>query len=184
VAGTFFGTRDDGMLYRYKRELKEEEPMEIEHNEESDKIEFEQAESEKSEEEDKRREVEFYQQKKSKADKIITCMPQHPLTSATSTFDHQRFLFVNSYGCVLERQETDETIIEVEFGHENAVRKLIIARNRPILHFDLNPFAMVYATDSEFGLKLGPDAEFEPWELSWSGIRGITMGVGWIAVAS
>jgi hypothetical protein len=40
-------------------------------------------------------------QKKSKADKIITCMPQSPLTSATRLFDGQRFLFVNSYGCVI-----------------------------------------------------------------------------------
>jgi hypothetical protein len=37
VAGTFFGMRDDGQLYRYKRELKEEEPMEVE-EQESDRI--------------------------------------------------------------------------------------------------------------------------------------------------
>ena len=43
-------------------------------------------------------------QKKSKVDKIITCFPQAAITSATSMFEGQRFLFVNEHGCVIQRQ--------------------------------------------------------------------------------
>lgn len=38
IAGTFFGMKDDGVLYRYKRELKEHEPMEIEEEKPEDRI--------------------------------------------------------------------------------------------------------------------------------------------------
>lgn len=36
---------------------------------------------------------------------------------------------------------------------------MIIARNRPMEHFDINPFAVVYATEKDFGLKILPSAE-------------------------
>lgn len=58
--------------------------------------------------EEQAREQQFYEHKKSKADKIITCFPQPALTTSTQLFESNRFLFVNAYGCVIERQEGDE----------------------------------------------------------------------------
>ena len=91
--------------------------MEIEQDKAEDRIEFEEAESEEEADnivEDKKSEVEYHHYKKSKADKIITCLPQAPVTSSTSVFEGQRFLFANEHGCVIERQEgTEQTTIEV-----------------------------------------------------------------------
>lgn len=50
---------------------------------------------------DEVKEQQFYEHKKSKADKIITCYPQNALTTATRLFQQSRFLFVNAYGCVI-----------------------------------------------------------------------------------
>ena len=58
-------------------------------------------------------EAEYRHMKKTKADKIITCFPQEQLTSATSEFLDQRFLFVNTYGCVILRKDNEDTLIEV-----------------------------------------------------------------------
>ena len=42
LKGRFFGTRNDGKVYEYQRELREEEPMDIEHQSavEEDEIRF------------------------------------------------------------------------------------------------------------------------------------------------
>lgn len=61
---------------------------------------------------------------------------------------------------------------------------MIIARNRPMEHFDINPFAVVYATEKEFGLKILPSAEGQSWESTLNNIRAVTVGSGWVAVAT
>ena len=38
---------------------------------------------------------------------MITCLPQGQITSATSLFEAQRFLFVNQYGTVILKQDAN-----------------------------------------------------------------------------
>ena len=80
--------------------------MDIEEDRQSDRIDFDEVQSELKSDYDqseKKSEVEFYNNKKTKADKIITCLPQPGLTSATNSFEGQKFLFVNQFGCVVQR---------------------------------------------------------------------------------
>jgi hypothetical protein len=114
---------------------------------------------------------------------VITCLPQTTITSATSIFDGQRFLFVNPHGCVLQKYEGEDTSIEVEFGLDRP-RKLVLGHNRAIEYFDLNAFGLAYATEREFGLKLQPGVEGELWEVPWADIKAVALGAGWLAVAN
>ena len=73
----------------------------------------------------------------------------------------------------------------MEFGlGMERVKKVIIAHNRVIEHFDINPFALVYATEKEFGVKVQPGVEGVNWEVKWNGIRAVSIGAGWLAVAN
>lgn len=113
----FYGVRDDGKIYHFKRKIASHEPMEIEdapsHSE--DRIEFQEGEAEGEEDggEEEAESVEeqkVYQHKKSKADKMITCFTQPALTTSTQFFDGSRFLFVNGHGCVIQREEADDEV--------------------------------------------------------------------------
>lgn len=41
IAGKFYGSFNNGKIYEYKREIREEEPMDIEQENENSRIEFE-----------------------------------------------------------------------------------------------------------------------------------------------
>ena len=74
----------------------------------SDRIDFDQQEEIMEKEEERVSEVDYQTYKKSKAEKIITCYPQSSVTSATTFFDNQRFMFVNQYGTVVQKIEVNE----------------------------------------------------------------------------
>lgn len=53
-----------------------------------------------------------------------------------------------------------------------------------MMYFDLNPFALIYATEKQFGVKILPGSEGESSEATWINIKSIALGCGWLAVAN
>lgn len=101
---TFFGMNNSGSIYRFtKPELLGGKSQEVAQVAEiadivSDSDEIEEIVPVKStvkENEDNRRAA------ASKADKIITCLPQEAVTGVTEFSSNCRFLFYNTVGCVV-----------------------------------------------------------------------------------
>ena len=93
---------------------------------------------------------------------------------------------MNSFGCVIERKSEDEAIIGVEFEPLGGGRssKSTLFRNANFRYFDLDREILLFASDSEFGIRPSRDSSLEPWDLKWKDIQAVTLGVGWLAVAN
>lgn len=186
LKGRFFGTRNDGRVYEYQRELREEEAMDIEHQSaaEEDEIRFDEEEPEKEDAEEQR-EVDYQQHKKTKADKMLKVYPQTAITNATQPFEGSRFLFVNLYGCAIERQDADEeTTVEVELNNGGKEQRLVLGKSKGYSVFAINEMGVVFANEEEVGFKPSSRNNTEEWLLELPGAEAVAMGAGWIAVAT
>ncbi len=148
IAGKLFASCNDGKIYEYSREFREQEPMEIESSE-SDRIEFEEQaedEAEAQQKEEERREYDYQRAKKTIAAKLITCEPQPALTQETQFFNDSRFFLANLFGCVTESQEGQDRIIEVQFeGSQMKASKIKLGQGYYL--FSLNQLGVLYAKE-------------------------------------
>jgi hypothetical protein len=86
---------------------------------------------------------------------MISCFPQLLISTATQFYNDSRFLFVNAYGCVIERQEGDEEkFIEAELeGVNKKQMKFTLAKNKDYSLFSINELGVVFASDKELGFR-------------------------------
>lgn len=116
---------------------------------------------------------------------MIKVYPQPAISNATQPFEGSRFLFVNSYGCVIERQEADEdSTIEVELNTGGKEQRLTLGRSKGYSAFAINEMGVVFASDKEVGFKPSSRNNTEEWLLELPGVEAVAVGAGWIAVAT
>lgn len=118
---------------------------------------------------------------KSKADKIVVCMPQAPISRSTSFFTNNRFLHISEFGLMIERLQGESQSIEMEsFSVASAEpKKKNLFINRELKHFALCEGVVVYAGDSVFGM-IGEDS----WEVNISQVVAVAAGSAWVAAAT
>lgn len=173
---TFFGIDSRGSLHEFQKPAllrlqPREDPSAAEASEQQSQQDMDAAE------EDEEELLELAKPTKSKADKIMSCLPQPAVGRSTSFFRNNRFLFYNEVGCIIERLSSESQSIEVEYHGPTARRNRSLFLNRELRHFAISHSGDVaYAGDSEFGL-LGEDS----WEHRLPGVQGVVLGSHWLA---